>query len=136
MGSARLSQSQETVRSFNLYQKVNILFYIQCTPSTFNFHFFTVGNYIGMYRLIVTDNAQCGAWASWCAANKRSRNARTSHSQNPSFSDAVQFFLHIINTDAYSEFNMKASLYSHFQQLLGTPVKSRFFEWTTTLQQK
>ena len=76
-----------------------------------------------MYRLILTDNAQCGAWASWCAANKRSRNARTSHAQNPSFSDAVQFFLHIINTDAYSEFNIKASLYSHFQQLLGTPVK-------------
>ena len=42
---------------------------------------------------------------------------------NPSFSDAVQFFLHIINTDAYSEFDMKASLYSHFEQLLGTPVK-------------
>ena len=76
-----------------------------------------------MYRLILTDNAQCGSWASWCAANKRSRNARTSHAQNPSFSDAVQFFLHIINTDAYSEFNIKASLYSHFQQLLGTPVK-------------
>ena len=76
-----------------------------------------------MYRLIVTDNAQCGAWASWCPANKRIRNARTSHSQNPSFSDAVQFFLHIINTDAYLEFNMKASLYSHFEQLLGTPVK-------------
>ena len=31
--------------------------------------------------------------------------------------------MHIINTDAYSEFNIKASLYSHFQQLLGTPVK-------------
>ena len=76
-----------------------------------------------MYRLIVTDNAQCGAWNTWCAANKRSRNARTSHSQNPSFSDAVQFFLHIINTDAYSEFNIKASLYSHFEQLLGTAVK-------------
>ena len=28
MGSARLSQSQETVRYFNLYPKVNILFYI------------------------------------------------------------------------------------------------------------
>ena len=80
-----------------------------------------------MYRLILTDNAQCGAWASWCAANKRSRNARTSHAQNPSFSDAVQFFLHIISTDAYSEFNIKASLYSHFQQLLGTSAKPLVF---------
>ena len=78
---------------------------------------------IRLYRLILTDNAQCGAWATWCAANKCSRNARISHAQNPSFSDAVQFFLYIINTDAYSEFNIKQSLYSHFEQMLGTPVK-------------
>ena len=78
---------------------------------------------IRLYRLILTDNAQCGAWATWCAANKHSRNARTSHALNPSFSDAVQFFLHIINTDAYSEFNIKQSLYSHFEQMLVTAVK-------------
>jgi hypothetical protein len=78
---------------------------------------------IHLYRLILTDNAQCGAWNTWCAANKRTRNARISHAQNPAFSDAVQFFLYIINTDAYSEFNIKQSLYSHFELMLGTPVK-------------
>ena len=44
--------------------------------------------------------------------------------KNPSFSDAVQFFLYIINTDAYSHFNIKQSLYSHFEVMLGTPVKA------------
>jgi len=78
---------------------------------------------IHLYRLILTDNAQCGAWATWCAANKRTRNARISHAQNPAFSDAVQFFLYIIDTDAYSHFNIKQSLYSHFEVMLGTPVK-------------
>ena len=37
-----------------------------------------------------------------------------------SFSDPVQFFLHVWSTDAYSEFNMKAPFYLHFEQMPGT----------------
>ena len=33
------------------------------------------------------------------------------------------FFLHILETEAYSHFRMKESLYTHLQQLLGTPEK-------------
>ena len=58
------------------------------------------------------------------SANKKSRNAKTSHAENPSKSDAVMFFLHILDTDAHSHFNMKGALYTHFQQLLGTPEKA------------
>ena len=65
-------------------------------------------------RLVVTEVAQCGAWNAWCSAYKRSRNAKTS-------SDPVQFFLHALTTDAYSDFNMQAALYAHFEPLLGTP---------------
>ena len=74
-------------------------------------------------RLIVTDGAQCGAWNTWSATNKRSRNAKISHSENPSNSDAVQFFLHVLSTPPYNVFNMQAELYQHFQQLLSTPEK-------------
>ena len=74
-------------------------------------------------RLIITDGAQCGAWSTWAAANKRSRNAKISHSENPSNSDAVQFFLHVLSTPPFDEFNMQAELYHHFQVLLSTPDK-------------
>ena len=87
------------------------------------FQVFSVGNFISMYRLIITDNAQCGDSNTWCALNKKSRNARTRHSQNPSYSDAVQFFIYVFFTDVCAEFNIKASFYSRFEQLLGTPVK-------------
>ena len=74
-------------------------------------------------RLIVTDGAQCGAWNSWAATNKRSRNAKINHSENPSNSDAVQFFLHVVSNPPYNIFNMPASLYQHFENLLSTPDK-------------
>ena len=74
-------------------------------------------------RLIVTDGAQCGAWSTWAAANKRSRNAKINHSENPSNSDAVQFFLHVVSNPPYDVFNMQAALYQHFEQLLSTPDK-------------
>ena len=74
-------------------------------------------------RLIVTDGAQCGAWSTWAAANKRSRNAKINHSENPSNSDAVQFFLHVVSNPPYDMFNMPAALYQHFEQLLSTPDK-------------
>ena len=74
-------------------------------------------------RLIVTDSAQCGAWSFWAAANKRSRNARTSHSENPSNSDAVQFFFHTLTIEPYCQFRMKEQLYAHFEKLLSTPDK-------------
>ena len=74
-------------------------------------------------RLIVTDGAQCGAWNSWAATNKRSRNAKINHSENPSNSDAVQFFMHVVSNPPYNIFNMPDSLYQHFQNLLSTPDK-------------
>ena len=74
-------------------------------------------------RLIVTDSAQCGAWSAWAAANKRSRNARTSHSENPANSDAVQFFFHTLTIEPYCQFHMKELLYAHFEKLLSTADK-------------
>jgi len=74
-------------------------------------------------RLIVTDGAQCGAWNTWAATNKRSRNAKINHSENPSNSDAVQFFLHVVSNPPYNIFNMPDSLYQHFENLLSTPDK-------------
>ena len=43
--------------------------------------------------------------------------------ENPAKSDAVKFFLHVLDSDTYSSFNFKPTLYSHFQRLLGTPDK-------------
>ena len=43
--------------------------------------------------------------------------------EKPARSDAVKFFLHILETDSYSSFNFKPTLYSHFQRILGTPDK-------------
>ena len=74
-------------------------------------------------RLIVTDSAQCGAWSFGAAANKRSRNARTSHAENPSNSDAVQFFFHTLTIEPYCQFRMKEQLYTHFEKLLSTADK-------------
>jgi hypothetical protein len=74
-------------------------------------------------RLIVTDGAQCGAWSTWAATNKRSRNAKISHSENPSNSDAVQFFLHVLSKPPFNEFNMHAELCHQFEVLLSTPDK-------------
>ena len=69
------------------------------------------------------DSAQCGASSSWAAFNKKSRNACASHLKNPTNSDAVQFFYHTLSLDPYVHFNMKASIYSHFEQLLSLPDK-------------
>ena len=77
-----------------------------------------------LFRLVVTDNAQCGAFNTWASANKKSRNAKISHQQNPALSDAVLFFLHVLETDTYIHFDFKRSLYSHFQQLLQVPGKA------------
>ena len=52
--------------------------------------------------------------------------ARICHNEQPAKSDAVKFFLHILETDPYSSFNFKANLCSHFQRLLGTPEKALF----------
>ena len=57
------------------------------------------------------------------AANKRSRNAHISHNENPSNSDAVQFFLHTLTTDSYNQINLKQELYAHLEQLLYTLEK-------------
>ena len=60
----------------------------------------------------------------YISANKKSRNAKISHQQNPALSDAVLFFLHVLETDTYIHFDFKRSLYSHFQQLLQVPGKA------------
>ena len=52
-------------------------------------------------------------------SHKKPRNARISHNENPARSDAVKFFLHVLDTEPYSSSNFKNTLYSHFQ--LGTP---------------
>ena len=75
-------------------------------------------------RLIVTENAQCGLWNQWCSAHKKPRNARISHNENPSKSDAVKFCYHCLDTEPYSFFNFKASIYTHFQLLLQSPDKA------------
>ena len=59
----------------------------------------------------------------WAAANKKSRNARISHSENPANSDAVQFFFHTLTIEPYSQFQMKEQLYAHFEKLLSTADK-------------
>ena len=87
------------------------------------FRLFFHPNKLYWNRLIVTEAAQCGAWSTWAAANKRSRNARISHSENTLNSDAVQFFIHVLSTDPYNEFNMQEELYAHFEQLLSTAEK-------------
>ena len=74
-------------------------------------------------RLIVTDNAQCGAWNTWCAANKKSRNAKISHAEHPARSDAVKFFYYTLDSDPFKHFEFKTTLYRHFQNLLSTPEK-------------
>ena len=74
-------------------------------------------------RLIVTDNAQCGAWNTWCAANKKSRNAKISHAEHPARSDAVNFFFYTLDSDPFKHFEFKTTLYRHFQNLLSTPEK-------------
>ena len=79
--------------------------------------------YSDLFRLVVTENAQCYLWNQWCSANKNTRNAKISHMENPAKSDAVKFFLHVLDSDTYSSFNFKPTLYSHFQRLLGTPDK-------------
>ena len=43
--------------------------------------------------------------------------------ENPARSDAVKFFLHVLETDSYASFNFKPTLYTHFQRLLSTPDK-------------
>ena len=58
--------------------------------------------YSDCFRLVVTENAQCGLWNQWCAANKKTRNTKISHMENPARSDVVKFFLHILETDSYS----------------------------------
>ena len=68
----------------------------------------------------MTENAQCGLWNKWCSDHKKPCNARISHNENPSRSDAVKFFFHTLNTEPYSFFNFKASLYNHFQLILGS----------------
>ena len=75
-------------------------------------------------RLVVTDNSQCGAWNTWCSANKKPWNAKISHAEHPSRCDAVKFFLYLLSTEPYSTFDFKPTLYKHFQQLLGTPKKT------------
>ena len=55
---------------------------------------------------------------------QKPRNARISHNENPSRSAAVKFFFHILDTEPYSSFNFKTSLYSHFQIMLGSPEKA------------
>ena len=75
-------------------------------------------------RLIVTKNAQCGLWNQWCSAHKKPRNARISHNENASKLDAVKFFYHCLDTEPYSFFNFKASIYTHFQLLLQSPDKA------------
>ena len=80
-------------------------------------------SFIFSIRLIITDGAQCGAWSTWAAANKRSRNAKISHSENQSNSDAVQFFLHVLSTPPFNEFNLQEQLFQHFEVLLSTPDK-------------
>ena len=75
-------------------------------------------------RLIVTDNAQCGAWNTWCAANKKPRNAKISHAEHPARSDAVKFFFYTLDSDPFKHFEFKNTLYRHFQNLLSTPEKA------------
>ena len=41
----------------------------------------------------------------------------------PSKIRCCKFFLHVLDSDTYSSFNFKPTLYSHFQRLLGTPDK-------------
>ena len=91
---------------------------------SFFFSTFTSFTNIYLYRLIVTENAQCGLWNQWCTQNKKPRNAKISHSENTPKSDAVKFFLHLLNNEPYSQFNFKESLYAHFQRLLSTPEKA------------
>jgi hypothetical protein len=91
---------------------------------SFFFSTFTSFTNIYLYRLIVTKNAQCGLWNQWCTQNKKGRNAKISHSENAPKSDAVNFFLHLLNSEPYSQFNFKESLYAHFQRLLSTPEKA------------
>jgi len=94
--------------------------------SALSFFFLTFTSFtnIYLYRLIVTENAQCGLWNQWCTQNKKPRNAKISHSENTPKSDAVKFFLHLLNNEPYSQFNFKESLYAHFQRLLSTPEKA------------
>ena len=87
------------------------------------FYFVRTFLFIVSNRLIVTDYAQCGAWQTWAASNKRIRNARISRSENPSNSGAVQFFFHILSSDPYNEFNMQEQLFVHFQEIISTPEK-------------
>ena len=69
--------------------------------------------YSTIFRLVVTENAQCYLWNQWCSANKKARNAKISHMENPARSDAVKFFLHVLETDSYASFNFKPTLYTY-----------------------
>ena len=92
-----------------------------------------VSFYSAFFRLVVTENAQCYLWNQWCSTNKKARNAKISHMENPARSDAVKFFLHVLDSDTYSSFNFKATLYNHFQLLLSTPHLKKFsFSLTLT----
>ena len=53
---------------------------------------------------------------------KDSQRKNITHGK-PSKSDAVKFFLHVLDSDTYASFNFKPTLYNHFQRLLGTPDK-------------
>ena len=81
-------------------------------------------SFTNLDRLIVTKAAQCGAWNAWCTQHKKARNARISHSENPAKSDAVNFFLHLLSTEPYAQFDFKQTLYTHFQRMLSTPDKA------------
>ena len=121
MGSTRLPCKQKVVRSFHFYSQVNFPFRA--------FLFLTRVLYTVL--LLIFFQTSCH-WqrAVWCiqhlssSQQKKSRNAKISHQQNPALSDAVLFFLHVLETDTYIHFDFKRSLYSHFQQLLQVPGKA------------
>ena len=122
LGSNGLFQPQEIVRHVDFHPQV----YLWTLGSFFFLLNFTLTSFTNIHlcRLIVTENAQCGLWNQWCTQNKKPRNAKISHSENTPKSDAVNFFLHLLNNEPYSQFNFKQSLYGHFQRLLSTPEKA------------
>ena len=109
MGTYGLPQFEKTLGSVYIHPQVIFDHTLSLTLCLFTmFHILLLPWKFYWDRLVVTDVAQCGTWNIWLSANKRSRNAIISHSENPSNSDAVQFFHHMLSTDAYNQFNMQA----------------------------
>jgi len=128
-GSSLIIITSRNFLTFPFPYAGNLMPALLCSSALFYFHVLSHDQFLSTFsnhfsnRLIVTDSAQCGAWSAWAAANKRSRNARISHAENPSNSDAVEFFFHTLSVEPYCQFLMKEQLYTHFEKLLSTADK-------------